>query len=416
AIFVSEINELIATAGVSPTAIELTEAAAKRASPAVASALTALQESLVASKDPLAKWNASLRGGDPVSGAALFASHPASQCMRCHRAEDGHSAGGEAAPNLAGIANRHQDHRYFLESMVLPSNLITPGYGSVLVDFKNGASLGGNLIAESQDHLDLDASGKLLRVNRSDIASFTPPVSSMPPMGTVLSATELRDIVAWLASLTEGGVPVKSTAEPVPLDPATLEIPEKPATPAVDGSIDPAFMKTGKQQFLVCGACHGQSGEGTAAGPPLAGSEWVTGPEENLIRIQLRGLQGPIKVKGVEYNFPAGMAAMAYQSDEQIAAVLTYVRNSFGNTAPPVTAAAVAALRGEVGKPQLSAAELIPPTPAPAATGAAAPAIPAGPAPGKYDRLTTPSSRPKWITVALLIGVLALLAKAFFKK
>ncbi len=416
AIFVREINDLIATVGVSPTAIELTEAAAKRTSPTVTSALTALRESLAASKDPLAEWNASLRGGDPVSGAALFASHPASQCMRCHRAEDGHGAGGEAAPNLAGIANRHQDHRYFLESMVLPSNLITPGYGSVLVDFKNGASLGGNLIAESPDHLDLDASGKLLRVSRSDIASFTPPVSSMPPMGTVLSATELRDIVAWLASLTEGGVPVKSTAEPVPLDPATLEIPEKSATPAVDGSIDPALMKTGKQQFLVCGACHGQSGEGTAAGPPLAGSEWVTGPEENLIRIQLRGLQGPIKVKGVEYNFPAGMAAMAYQSDEQIAAVLTYVRNSFGNSAPPVTAAAVAALRGEVGKPQLSAADLIPPTPAPAATQTAAPVKPVVLAPGKYDHLTPPSSRPKWIAVALLIGVLALLAKAFFKK
>ena len=131
-------------------------------------------------------------------------------------------------------------------------------------------------------------------------------------------------------------------------------------------------MKTGQQQFLVCGACHGQSGEGTAAGPPLAGSEWVTGPEENLIRIQLRGLQGPIKVKGQEYNMPGGMAALAYQTDEQIAAVLTYVRNSFGNSAPAVTAAAVAALRGEVGKPQLSAADLIPPAPAPAKPQAAA--------------------------------------------
>ncbi|MGL4399081.1 MAG: DUF7133 domain-containing protein [Luteolibacter sp.] len=414
AIFVREINELNAAAGISPTAIELTDAAAKRTSPAVASALAALRNSLAASKEPLAKWHASLRGGDPASGAALFASHPASQCMRCHRAEEGHSAGGEAAPNLAGLAHRHQDHRYFLESMVLPSNHITPGYGSVLIDFKNGASLGGNLIAESPDHLDLDASGKLFRISRSDIASFTPPVSSMPPMGTLLSAAELRDIVAWLATLTEGGVPVKSAAEPVPLDPATLEIPEKPKAPEAHSGIDPAFMKTGKQQFLVCGACHGQSGEGTAAGPPLAGSEWVTGPEENLIRIQLRGLQGPIKVKGVEYNFPAGMAAMAYQSDEQIAAVLTYVRNSFGNSAPPVTTAAVAALRGEVGKPQLRAADLIPPTAAPAEP--ATPSKPADSAPGKYDHLTPPSSRPKWIAVALLIGVLALLAKAFFKK
>jgi quinoprotein glucose dehydrogenase len=428
AIFIREINKLSAAAGVSPTAVELTAAAAGRDSPAVAGALASLQESLAASKDPLARWNASLQGGDPVAGAALFASHPGSQCMRCHRAEDGHGAGGEAAPNLAGIANRHQDHRYFLESMVLPNNVITPGYGAVLIDFKNGAGISGNLVAESAEHLDIDSAGKLLRVKRSDIASFTPPVSSMPPMDTVLSAAELRDIVAWLASLTEGGDTVKSAAEPVPLDPATLEIPEKPAAPADSAGIDPAFMKSGKQQFLVCGACHGQSGEGTAAGPPLAGSEWVTGPEENLIRIQLRGLKGPIKVKGVEYNFPAGMAPMAYQSDEQIAAVLTYVRNSFGNSAPPVTAAAVAALRGEVGKPQLSAAELLPPTPtptptpppapppAPAATPAAAPEKPAAVAPGKYDHLTPPSSRPKWLAVALLVGVLAFLSQAFFKK
>jgi hypothetical protein len=112
----------------------------------------------------------------------------------------------------------------------------------------------------------------------------------------------------------------------------------------------------------MCGACHGQSGEGSAAGPPLAGSEWVNGPAENLIRIQLRGLIGPITVKGVEYsNFPAGMIPMAYQTDEQIAAVLTYIRSTFGNNADPVTPDQVAAFRPEVGKPQLTVADLIPP-------------------------------------------------------
>jgi quinoprotein glucose dehydrogenase len=419
AIFVRKINELAAANGISPSAIELTAAAAKRTSPAVAGALAALEKSLAASKDPLAKWNASLEGGDPASGAALFASHPASECMRCHRAEDGHAAGGETAPNLAGIANRHKDRRYFLESMVLPSSVISPGFGTVLIDFKNGASLGGNLIAETPDHLDLDASGKLLRVKRSDIATFTPPVSPMPPMGTVLDATELRDIVAWLASLTEGGAAVKPTAQPVLLDPATLEIPEKSATPVTAGGIDPAVMKSGQQQFLVCGACHGQNGEGTAAGPPLAGSEWVTGPEENLIRIQLRGLQGPIKVKGQEYNMPGGMAALAYQTDDQIAAVLTYIRNSFGNSAPPVTAAAVAALRSEVGKPQLSAADLIPPAAAPDKPQNAAPAAAAAtakPTSGKYADLTPESSLPKWIAATVLLGVLGFLSQVFFRK
>ena len=67
---------------------------------------------------------------------------------------------------------------------------------------------------------------------------------------------------------------------------------------------------------------------------------------------QLRGLKGPITVAGKEYNFPAGMTPMAYQTDEQIAGVLTYIRNSFGNKASAVKPEQVTALRGEVGKPQ----------------------------------------------------------------
>lgn len=125
--------------------------------------------------------------------------------------------------------------------------------------------------------------------------------------------------------------------------------------------IDPAVMQIGKTQYLVCGACHGQNGEGTPAAPPLAGSEWVTGPISNLILIQLRGIHGPITVKGVEYNFPAGMTPMAYQTDEQIAGVLTFIRNSFGNKASAVKPAQVTPLRGEVGKPQITVEELTKP-------------------------------------------------------
>lgn len=134
---------------------------------------------------------------------------------------------------------------------------------------------------------------------------------------------------------------------------APPEIPDEP--------IDPAVMEIGKAQFLVCGACHGQNGEGGPIAPPLAGSEWVTGPVSNLIIIQLRGLQGPITVAGTEYNFPAGMAPMAYQTDEQIAGVLTYIRNSFGNKAHAVKPEQVAAMRGEVGKPMATVEELTKP-------------------------------------------------------
>jgi mono/diheme cytochrome c family protein len=131
---------------------------------------------------------------------------------------------------------------------------------------------------------------------------------------------------------------------------------------AAEVPIDPAQMEIGKAQYLVCGACHGQNGEGGPAGPPLAGSEWVTGPVSNLIKIQLRGLIGPIEVKGKVYDqFPAGMLPMAYQTDEQIAGALTYVRNSFGNKASAVNPEEVKALRDEVGKPQLTVQDLIKP-------------------------------------------------------
>ena len=161
---------------------------------------------------------------------------------------------------------------------------------------------------------------------------------------------------------------VEKPEQIVPGSPTSVKMASAPAVntaaidaPVAEGPIDPAVMEVGKAQFLVCGACHGQNGEGGPIAPPLAGSDWVKGPVSNLIRIQLRGLQGPITVSGKEYNMPGGMAALSYQTDAQIAGVLTYIRNSFGNKASAVTPEQVAALRSEVGKPQITAQELTKP-------------------------------------------------------
>ncbi len=131
--------------------------------------------------------------------------------------------------------------------------------------------------------------------------------------------------------------------------------------PAADEPLDPKLMEVGKAAFMLCAACHGQNGEGTPIAPPLANSEWVTGPVSNLVRMQLRGLVGAITVAGKEYNMPGGMAPMAFQTDEQIAGVLTYIRNNFGNKASGVKPEQVAALRSEVGKPQVTVQELTKP-------------------------------------------------------
>jgi hypothetical protein len=78
--------------------------------------------------------------------------------------------------------------------------------------------------------------------------------------------------------------------------------------------------------------------------PPLAGSEWVVGSEKRLIAILLKGAQGPMNVKGQTYNgvMPPWEGSL---TDKKIAAVASYVRNEWGNSAPEISAAKVAAAR-----------------------------------------------------------------------
>lgn len=95
----------------------------------------------------------------------------------------------------------------------------------------------------------------------------------------------------------------------------------------------------------LCAQCHGSNGQGLGATfPPVAGSEWVTGDEERLIRVVLFGLQGPIEVKGEAYR--GLMVGFDRQlSDEDAAAVLTFIRSSWGNDAPPVEPSTVRRVR-----------------------------------------------------------------------
>jgi len=118
--------------------------------------------------------------------------------------------------------------------------------------------------------------------------------------------------------------------------------------------IDPVAL--GKKLFNTspyCVTCHQATGQGIpGVYPPLAGSEWVNGPEDRIIRILLTGLKGPVKVKGTEFNaavMPSFGSAGFNFSDEKIAAVLSYVRQEWGNKAPAVDSAKVAAIRAQIG-------------------------------------------------------------------
>jgi mono/diheme cytochrome c family protein len=95
----------------------------------------------------------------------------------------------------------------------------------------------------------------------------------------------------------------------------------------------------------TCAACHQTTGLGIpGAFPPLAGSEWVNGDKGHLIRIVLHGLTGLVEVKGEEFE---GMMPPWGQTlgNPEVAAVLTYIRSSWGNKGDAVTAAEVASVR-----------------------------------------------------------------------
>jgi len=131
-----------------------------------------------------------------------------------------------------------------------------------------------------------------------------------------------------------------SLAARAPSDVMTMDTTAIPKTTTVgNGPV------SGAEVFTKCAACHQQNGQGMAGSwPPLAGSEWLVNNPQVPIRIVLHGLQGPITVKGQSFN----NAMQAWQdqlSDEEIAAVLTYERSSWGNSAPAVTPEQVKAER-----------------------------------------------------------------------
>ena len=99
-----------------------------------------------------------------------------------------------------------------------------------------------------------------------------------------------------------------------------------------------------------CSTCHQADGQGLAkVYPPLAGTKWVLGDEERLIKLTLHGLFGDIEVKGVPYSIKTGTPPMtafgALLNNQEIADVLTYVRNSWGNEAPAIRAETVKRVR-----------------------------------------------------------------------
>ena len=109
-------------------------------------------------------------------------------------------------------------------------------------------------------------------------------------------------------------------------------------------------IEAGREAYgQFCVACHQPNGAGAPnLAPPLAGSDWVSGPPERLVRVVLHGLYGPVKVNDQVWNLAMpGLGATGVLDDEKIAGVLSYIRRAWGNTASLVEPALVATIRRE---------------------------------------------------------------------
>ncbi|MBL9199955.1 MAG: c-type cytochrome, partial [Opitutaceae bacterium] len=144
-----------------------------------------------------------LAGGDVARGRDVMANHLNANCTACHSVEN--AGGSEVGPNLRTIGSQ-RDAAYLLESLLNPSAKIATGYGLVNVTLKNKTEVTGTLAKETPEAVTVRAfDGKQQVIPRAEIASQTPPVSIMPPMAGILQPRELRDVVAYLASLRGGG-------------------------------------------------------------------------------------------------------------------------------------------------------------------------------------------------------------------
>ena len=149
-------------------------------------------------EDPLGPFRITQSGGDPIRGRQLFATHPQAQCIRCHRVGD---QGGDAGPNLSRVAS-NADRNHLLQSLIVPSAKVAPGFGVVSVLLADGSVVAGTLKEEKEDTLELQLpDGTTRRIPIDDIEERTTPVSAMPAMDKALTKRELRDLLEYLITL-----------------------------------------------------------------------------------------------------------------------------------------------------------------------------------------------------------------------
>ncbi|MER0439089.1 HEAT repeat domain-containing protein [Emticicia sp. W12TSBA100-4] len=174
--------------------LELKEAVEASGSDALKTKIAAIKPGA----SPMDEYMESLFGGNRNIGRNIFNNNSTAQCVRCHNMS---GEGASVGPNLSkigGTLSREQ----ILQALIEPSARLSPGYGTVSLKLKDGQEVTGTLAKENAEELVIttsDAEPLVIPVSR--IAKRENMPSSMPPMGSLLSKREIRDVVEFLSNL-----------------------------------------------------------------------------------------------------------------------------------------------------------------------------------------------------------------------
>lgn len=206
---------------------------------------------------------------------------------------------------------------------------------------------------EGQDRLDYLETADITEVHASIAREHAEPSADVTPIPTWLSIL-CAGALCWAGiyvGIFHGGFNPKVFNEyesnPTAFFPLPGNATVGPGGPAVE--LTPLAL--GEKVFKeVCASCHQLTGTGMPGQfPPLAGSEWVDGSEYNekrIVAIVLKGFKGPVTVKGAAFNGAMPGQEQALKPNK-IAAVLTYVKQAWGNKGGEISEAQVTAAKKE---------------------------------------------------------------------
>lgn len=160
------------------------------------------------------------------------------------------------------------------------------------------------------------------------------------------ASVDLRILLFTIAALALGACAEEASNDEAAAPVADTAVHDAEVASGAVGDL----MANGEAVYLAnCAACHQPNGQGLpGAFPPLAQSDFLEGNRRDVMQAALFGLSGPITVNGVDYN--GVMPSMGYLADEELAAALTYVFASWGNSQAAVSVEEVTALRAELGE------------------------------------------------------------------